>query len=217
MRLHTAFGALLAAVFLAGCGAPQYTYVTNSDDRTYARVPVSWQPIDETQLTSLIGLDPSVAAEDQGLWIQAFDAAAVPSAAHVFGPDTAEPAVLLVVQDVAQAARGQYSLDRLRDMFQPVSAAARQRTAANPAAPLSGFQLLRDEVLTPGEGLRGVHVTYQYRIGGGPFQVFDQVAYLNDDASKLYAFLARCSTTCYAERREEIDRVVSSFTVLEGR
>ena len=51
---------------------------------------------------------------------------------------------------------------------------------------------------------------------GGPFQVFDQVAYLNDDASKLYVLLARCSMTCYEEQRAEIDRVVSSFTVLEG-
>ena len=27
---------------LAGCGAPEYTYVTNSTDRTYVKVPASW-------------------------------------------------------------------------------------------------------------------------------------------------------------------------------
>lgn len=61
-----------------------------------------------------------------------------------------------------------------------------------------------------------MHVVYQYRIAGGPFQVFDKTAFLNDDASKLYVFVARCSTECYAQRQPEIDRVVSSFTVLEG-
>lgn len=216
MRFRIAFSGLAALVALTACGASEYTYVTNSDDRAYARVPAAWQPVDEAGLASAIGLDPTVPFEDQGIWIQAYDSAEEPSSAHVFGPSTPQPAVVMIVQDIPEPMRGQYSLDRLRDLFQPVSPARRQQAAANPTSPLSGFGLLRDEVLTPGDGIRGVHVTYQYRIGGEPFQVFDQVAYLNDDASKLYALVARCSTACYEERREEIDRVVSSFTVLEG-
>jgi hypothetical protein len=216
MRFRVALTGLAVLVALSACGASEYTYVTNSEDRAYARVPAAWQPVPEDALASAIGLDPNVPTTDQGLWIQAFDAAAVPSSAHVFGPEAPEPTVVMIVQDIPPPMRGQYSLDRLRDLFQPVSPARRQQLAANPMATRSGFQLMRDEVLTPGDGLRGVHVTYQYRLGRGEFQVFDQVAYINDDASKLYALVARCSTACYEERREEIDRVVSSFTVLEG-
>jgi len=76
----------------------------------------------------------------------------------------------------------------MRDLFRPVSAPARQRGAANPASPFSGFGLMSDEVLTPGDGLRGVRVVYRYRIAGGPTQVVDQIVYVNHDASKIYIF-----------------------------
>lgn len=75
---------------------------------------------------------------------------------------------------------------------------------------------MSDEVLTPGDGLRGVHIVYRYRIGGGPVQVFNQIAFLNDDASKVYIFVTRCSAECYEQRQEEIENVVSSFTVRES-
>ena len=75
----------------------------------------------------------------------------------------------------------------------------------NPASPFTGFPLVSDEVLTPGDGLRGVHSVYRYRIRGGPPQVFDQIAYTNDDASKLYMFYVRCSAECYEQRKQEID------------
>jgi hypothetical protein len=39
---RVALGLLLAATaLLTACGGPAYTYVTNSDDRTYLRVPNS--------------------------------------------------------------------------------------------------------------------------------------------------------------------------------
>lgn len=221
MRLRAGRALLLVvasavAVLTAGCGAPEFTYVTNSDDRTYLRVPAEWGAVDEGELVAALGLDPSVPIADQGIWIQGYDAEEPPSAAHLLGPHAPAPTVLVAVLDVAPTVRGQYSLDRLRDLFQPVSPAARQQIAANPMSGFSGFALMRDEVLTPGDGLRGVHVVYRYRIGGGPFQVFDKTAYLNDDASKVYMFVVRCSTECYEQRQQEIERVVSSFTVREG-
>ena len=91
-----------------------------------------------------------------------------PSADHLLGQHSAAPAVFIGVRDVPELARGQISLDLLRDLFRPVSAAAREEAAMNPASPFSGFSLMTDEVLTPGDGLRGVHVVYRYRISGGP-------------------------------------------------
>jgi hypothetical protein len=210
------FVAFLAIVLTAACGAPEYTYVTNSEDRTYVRIPATWQAIDEAELASALGLDPSVPTADQGVWIEAYDSAASPSAAHLLGPHAEAPNALVFVQDVPPQMRGRYSLDSLRDLFQPVSPSARQQSGANPNSTLTNFGLMADEVLTPVDGIRGVHVVYQYRVAGGPYQVFDKTAFVNDDASKLYVFVARCSSECYEQRQEEIDRVVSSFTVLEG-
>jgi hypothetical protein len=218
-RLPTWWGLAVVAVVLVGCGAaPEFTYVTNSSDRTYLKVPRSWQPIDGKALEGAFGLDPAFSAEDQGFWIAGYDAAATPSAAHLLGTDAAVPAVLVAVKDNPASTRGQFSLDKMRDLFFPVSSIGRQQAAADPtSSALSGFTLFTDDVLTPGAGVHGVHVVYRYSFSGGPPQMFDQTVYVNDDASKVYMFLVRCSTECYMQRQQEISTVVSSFTVREKR
>jgi hypothetical protein len=207
---------LVAVTLLSACSGPAYTYVTNSEDRTYLRIPRNWQPIDTGQLGTALGLDPTSSGRDQGFWLAAYDADATPSTSHLLGPHSAAPAVFIGVRAVPPRLRGQVSLDVMRDFFRPVSDIGRQRAANNPLSPYSGFALMNDEVLTPGNGIRGVHSVYQYRIEGGPAQVFDQTVYANDDASKLYMLYVRCSTQCYQQRQQEITNVVSSFTVREN-
>ena len=201
---------------LAGCGAPEYTYVANSADRTYVKLPRSWQPIDKKALDDAIGLDPSLSDEERGLWLEAYDADSSPSPLHLFGPSAPAPAAFVSVQQVPESVRGQFSLDKLRDLFYPVSPRAREAAELDPTSGLTDFALVSDEVLTPGKGLRGVHSVFRYRMGDGPPQMIDQTAYLNDDASKLYMFFVRCSTECYEQRQKEIGNVVSSFTVRES-
>jgi hypothetical protein len=204
-----------ALMALVGCGAPEYTYVTNSTDRTYLKVPTTWRPIDEKAMDDAIGFDPTLSEEERGLWFEGYDADVAPSPVHLFGPSAAVPAAFVGVQQVPEAARGQFSLDRLRDLFYPVSPSAQEAASLDPTGGVSDFVLVSDEVLTPGNGLRGVHSVFRYRVGDGPMQMMDQTAYLNDDASKLYMFFVRCSTECYEQRQKEIGNVVSSFTVRE--
>jgi hypothetical protein len=192
---------------VAGCGAPAYTYVKNSAEHTYVKIPASWHSIDQDDLDDAVGLDPAESASSRGLWLQGYDAADTPSSLHLFGPSSTEPAALVSVQHVPETSRG-----GLSDLFFPVSPTARQNSQ-NPQ--LSGFGLVTDDVLTPGDGIRGVHTVFRYRLAGGPPQMIDQTAYINDDASKVYVLLVRCSTTCYKDRHGEIDGVVSSFTIRE--
>ena len=199
-----------------GCGAPEYTYVTNSEDRTYLRIPSSWQPIDKNDLQGAIGMDPSADPEESGFWLAGYDADATPSATHLLGQHAQAPAAFVGVQDIPVSMQGQISLDLMRDVFWPVSAAGRQLHAQNPASPYTSFGMISDDVLIPGDGLRGVRSVFRYRILGGPTQVFDQTVYTNDDASKLYIFYVRCSSKCYERRQREINGVVSSFTVRES-
>jgi hypothetical protein len=205
---------VLALAVLAACGAPEYTYVSNSEGHTSLRIPASWTALDAKELGVAFGLDPTL-DESRGFWLAGYDADANPSTVHLMGPHAPAPAVFVGVRDVPPPAHGQISLDELRDLFHPVSPAARQRLSANPASPFSGFVLIADEVLTPAAGLRGVHSVYRYRIQGGPTQVFDQTVYVDDGASKLYMFFVRCSSECYEQRKQEIESVVTSFTVRE--
>jgi hypothetical protein len=200
---------------LAGCAGPQYTYVTNSTDHTYLKVPNSWRPIDPKAIDTALGLDSTVKDSERGLWLAGYDADTSPSPDHLFGATATAPATLIGVQDVPETARGSYSLDKLRDLFYPVSPAAQQQAATDPTSVVNDIGVMSDDVLTPGNGVRGVHTVFRYRVAGGPPQVMDQTLYLNDDASKLYLFFVRCSTECYQQRQKEITSVVSSFTVRE--
>jgi hypothetical protein len=206
--------AAAALVVLAGCGAPEYTYVTHSKEGTYLRVPASWRPIAETQLQSAHDIDPAVADAVPGLWMAGYDASEAPSAQHIFGSDATEPVAFLRVQQVPPTARGGLSLDFLRDLYFPTTAERRQQLESSSAKPpFTDFRLLTDQVLTPGNGLRGIHTVFRYRLFGGPTQVIDKTAYLNDDASVFYVLMMRCSVQCHEERRKEIEAVVSSFTI----
>jgi hypothetical protein len=213
------WGLIVVVVLLAGCGvAPEFTYVTDAGDRTYAKVPRTWQPIDQHALKGAFGLDPAFSAADQGYWLAGFDADPAPAIAHLTGVDATMPTVLMAVKTNPASAQGQFSLDKMRDLFFPVSPAGRQAAAADPSATaLSGFTLFTDQVLTPGNSVHGVHDVYRYSFAGGPPQMLDQTIYVNDDASKVYMFLVRCSTECYMQRQKEISTVVSSFTVREIR
>lgn len=206
----------LSLLVMVGCGAPDYTYVTNSTDRTYLRVPSTWQAIDSKALFEALGYDPSQDSTGKAFWLQGYDADAAPSPSHLLGQASDAPAVFVGVRDVPLSAQGSVSLDLMRDLWRPVSDSARQQEAQNPASPFSGFTLVSDEVLTPGEGLHGVHTVYRYKIMGGPSQTFDQIVYTNDDSTKIYMFYARCSAQCYEQRQKEINAVVSSFTVREN-
>jgi hypothetical protein len=212
-------GVLLCVVVPAvtGCGASEYNYVTNSADRTYFKVPSGWQEIDQRELAGRFGDGITTSTTSTpGFWMVGYDANPAPALTHMLGPHTDEPVLLARVQHVPPQARGQLSLDAMRDSFLPVSETARAQAGFDPTSTLTGFALYSDEVLTPGGGIRGVHTVFRYRIDGGPFQIFDLTGYINDDASKLYQLLVRCSASCYDQRRAEIETIVSSFTVREN-
>jgi hypothetical protein len=204
------------AVFGAasGCSAPDHTYVANTANKTYFKVPASWHEIDEKALKQpASGASPT--PESDGEWVVAYDAAQAPSVAHLVASDTPDPIVYVSVHPVPTEAGGQLSLDNLRDLALPVTAPAR-KAATSASTTFSDFHLVSDSVLTPKSGFRGVHEVFQYRVSGGPSQTFDETAYTNEDGSKVYLMLLRCSSECYQARRSELDSVVASFTVREG-
>lgn len=209
LLLVTSVGALVA------CGSPKYTYVKNSGAKTYFKVPAGWHKIDQNSLDRTLSADDPDSASAQARkkisWSIAYDAAGDPSASHLLGTAGNEPFVYASVRQLTDAERGAVSLDHLRNIFLPVTDDARQ-AAVSQGLPFGDFELLRDQELTPGGGIRGVRETYNYAVPLGGLQTFDLTAYVSDDGH-MYVLILRCTAHCYRQRAKELDSIVKSFTV----
>jgi hypothetical protein len=211
---------LVAAGALAtstGCGAPEFEYVKNSEQKTYFKVPSSWKRISQDEVNEATFGDQSSAtaqARAKLVWAVAYDADPAPAGQHVaIGYPAEKPVARAMVGPVAQEARGAISLDFLRDIGLPVTASARQQAASDPSFGYTDFELLHDEVLTPEAGLHGVREVFNYRLPTGGLQTFDQTALINNDASQFYLLQVHCSARCYSDNMDQLQTVVTSFTV----
>jgi hypothetical protein len=213
---HVGAAVLTAAAVLTGCGAPEFTYVKNSGEKTYFKVPHEWHQIGTDNLDETLGgTSPESASSQvrkQLWWSVAYDAAPDPDSDHLLTSGvTTAPIVYARVAQLTEAQQNSISLDMLRNSFLPVTEDAREAAAAS--VPLDGFELLEDDVLTPENGLHGVHVVYDYELSAGVVHTFDQTALVNNDGSKLYLLIIRCSASCYRDRSAELGEIATSFTV----
>jgi hypothetical protein len=206
---------LLLAVVSTSCGSPGYTYVKNSGNKTYFKVPAQWHKIDDAALSRMLTGDPDSATaqlQKSCVWSVAYDASRAPSVMHLTSLPTDDPVVLAMVRPLTQAEQGQVSLDALRNLGGLVTAEARQ-AAAQQGTQDDSFEWLRDQVLTPGGGLRGVREIYNASpntLSG--LLTTDRTALASDDGH-LYVLIIRCSAHCYRTRASEIDSIARSFTV----
>jgi hypothetical protein len=217
-RPATLVAALVVAVAtLASCGSPEFTYVKNSGEHTYFKVPRQWHRVDQAALDDALSPDSpdsaAAALRQQLVWSVAYDADSRPSPLHLFTGDSDQPFVYATVRRLTDQQRNAMSFDRLRDSILPVTDSARQ-SAAQAGLPLDGFELLSDTIVKPRVGIRGIHIIFNYHITSqGDLSTFDQTAYLNDDTSRMYLIMIRCSARCYRERGRELGDVATSFAV----
>ena len=200
-------GMMLLALLVTGCAAPQFTYVTNSSQHTYFKVPNDWSQITSSALNAAAKSTPQT-----GVWSVGYDGDMRPAANHVLGATDGAPFVYSVVAPVNQATTNSLSYNLLRDFFLPVTAAGRAN-AAKSGFPLTNFHLLRDTTLTLSQGVHGVRVTYDYTYPGIGTNTFDQVALTNADDTEVYLLLVHCLASCYSKHLSQIDTVMNSFTV----
>ncbi|MCW2938255.1 MAG: hypothetical protein JWN00_1240 [Actinomycetia bacterium] len=197
----------------AACGAPQYTYVKNSDSKTYFRIPAQWHRFDDTVLSNVLygNTDSATAQLERKLvWTVAYDAARTPSIDHLTTPASDDPIIIASVQPLTAADQGKVSLDALRNLGYMVTPDARQAQAQAGTTDTS-FEWLKDQVLTPGNGLRGVREIYNASPGGNLLTT-DRTVIASDDGH-LYLLIIRCSAHCYRTHASELDDIARSFTV----
>jgi hypothetical protein len=99
----------------------------------------------------------------------------------------------------------------MRDLWLPVTSATRQTDASQGFAG-TNFTQMRDQMISGKQGVHGVRETFKYTFGGVT-DTFDEVVLTNADQTVLYTLQVHCSDTCYTQNQNEINTVMSSFTV----
>jgi hypothetical protein len=199
--------ALLLGVTVTGCGAPQYTYVANSSQSTYFKVPYGWHQINAGALSK--AMEAVLGSAGSG-WQVAYQAGSKPNANDFLSFGADQPFVFAEIGALNSTASQSLSYDALRDFFLPVSSTARGDEPAG--FPLTGFKQIRDEVLTPGLGVHGVRETFDYTYEGST-DTFDEIALTNAEDTSVYFMVLHCTTSCYSADQTEINDVMSSFTI----
>jgi len=198
--------AILLGVTLSGCAAPQYTYVANSSESTYFKVPENWHQIGPSALNHAMQEDLGGSAG----WSVAYEAGGDPTANDFLSFGDAHPFVFAEIGTLSSTASQALSYDSLKDFLLPVTSTARQSVPQG--YPLTNFTQIRDQVLTLGQGVHGVRETFSYTLSGST-DTFDQVALTNADQTTVYFLLLHCTASCYNSDQTEINQVMSSFTV----
>jgi hypothetical protein len=205
--------AVLLGVTLAGCAAPQFTYVANSSSgantSTYFKVPYGWHKISDSALSS--ALKTATGGSGAG-WTTAYEAGHKPTANDFLAFGTAQPFVFAEVGQLNSTASNELSYDTLRDFFLPVTSTARTN-ASTQGFPLTGFKQIRDQTLSLSQGVHGVRETFDYTYTGNVTDTFDEVALTNADQTVVYLLVLHCTTSCYSSDQSEINDVMSSFTI----
>jgi len=153
-RLIVVAAAIVSALALiSGCGGAQYTYVANSDEKTYFKIPSGWHEIDQTVIDNYFTPENPDSAggqlRKQLRWSAAYDADDDPTPTHMTTAVSSDAPVLYVtVRHLTASEQSVVSYDYLRDSFTYVSLNAR-RQAATAGYDLSSFELLYDELLPP--------------------------------------------------------------------
>ncbi len=180
--------ALLLGVTVTGCGAPQYTYVANSSQSTYFKVPHGWHQINGNALQH--AMEEVLGSAGAG-WQVAYEAGTQPNANDFLSFGADQPFVFAEIGTLSSTASQELSYDSLRDFFLPVTSTARQSEPTG--FPLTDFKQIRDEVLTPGLGVHGVRETFDYTYQGST-DTFDEIALTNAEQTVVYFLMLHCTT-----------------------
>jgi hypothetical protein len=197
---------IIVGLTVAGCLSPDYTYVADSSDKAYFKVPPSWREVSPSSLQQVQGQS----SQGTYLWSRAYDDSASPSVRDVFS-SSLKPVVYASVLGLSASQASDVSFNSMRDLLLPVTPTARNAASAAHVT-LTGFQLLSDQMITDSHHDRGIREIFDYNLGMTP-ETFDLTVITNSDTTKLFFLLVHCQTASFAANYPQIEKVVGSFTV----
>jgi hypothetical protein len=200
-----------ALVFAASCGGSGFQYVQKSDDSasTFFKIPDQWTLInvDSDRLPRNRPLPEGARAPD--IWQVVFDGDPKPTVDHLRRQLAGHPIGIAESIPVPIEARDTVSLSTLRSLA--------LQGAGDPVRLFQqgqeGLEVVRDEPITTGEGLRGNRVVFNLARDGGRFDTFDQVALHDQKTERVYRLLITCSSRCYTANQDLIGEIVDSWTI----
>jgi hypothetical protein len=152
--------ALIIAVVgsLVACSSP-YTYVENTEDNMFFKVPKEWRLFDEDEIfaDNITSLSPQQeAATRRANWLIGFDAHPRPSIRHLLG-NTKFPTGFARVSPLPDEARDVFSFAALRNVIFPIDDTLSQDPQA--------VEILEIQDLVLKDGFRGSRIIFNIRRG----------------------------------------------------
>ncbi len=204
--------ALTGVLGLAACGSSKYTYVANTTDKTFMRVPKEWKVLEVPGATEKGATTPPP-------WQRVFDGSAEPALTHIDQDSPAEPAGRLTVFYVSASTADTLSPEDLRAAVSPLK--ADPLTLSDSSSKTNG-EVKDFKIDTRDGGLKGSHVVYEIESGSG-MVTFDQTTLLDPQQYpnpltgagmfKVYVLSVHCNSECYEKNKVKIADVVNSWTV----
>ena len=201
-----------AAAALAACGGGRYTYVANSADRTFVRVPKEWAVLEVPAAATKSATTPEP-------WQRAFDASPEPALTNVEQDSPTQVAGRLTVFYVNATTADGLSAEDLRAAVSPMQAdpLTLGQDGTTQKGTVKGF---KSDVRAG--GLKGSHVVYEIE-GSSGLVTFDQTSLMDPkpyanpltgaSMFKVYVLSIHCNSACYEENKVKIADVVNSWTV----
>jgi hypothetical protein len=181
----------------------------------------------EAQVNEQLGRPQSV--DDMRLnaalnWRMGFDSSAEPSPINVVVAYSDQLVVDARVRALLPDERQNVDIDHLRNLTIPVDQLAAQQQEADKGKPpqLSinkDFEVrVNQEIARPG-GFHGLQTIVNVRAPDPDNRVFvfNQLALLDANNTKLYVLSIHCETICYAQNQRTVQKIVDSFTVVKEK
>ena len=204
---------LIALLVLTSCSASQQ-YAGSKADGAFFTVPNGWFEISTEELNKEESKTSDQDALDRLSMVTyqvGFSAVEKVTPKQVFLLEPTEhPVIFARFRDLFPEERDSISFNSLRNIILPVTELL-DGTLNNDR----NFQLIDDQEVVE-KGARGVNLVYSFDFEGVN-ETINQTALFSNDQSKIYVFIARCTTECYNKNSAVIQKIVDSFTVRGGR
>jgi hypothetical protein len=220
---------------LSGCGGgSRYRYVKSADSSAYFKVPAKWKAFNTVDLVQAeaavqqqLGKPQSV--DDMRInaalnWRMGFDSAATPSPVNVVVAYNDDLIVDVRVRQLTPEERATISEEQLRNLTINLDELQKQQDEADKGKPLDltinkDFYLRVNQPIKQAGGFHGLQTIADVRAPDPDNRVFvfNQVAYLDKENTKLYMLNIRCETICYENNRSTVTEIVKSFTLLDKK
>jgi hypothetical protein len=209
-RVLGAVSGAAAVLALGSCGENKFSYVDNSAENTYIRVPNEWKVF----TVEGGGVRPEAFPDSvESVWHIAFDASQKPSLDNTAAIDALPPSS--VDEPV-----GQLQIFDVTGSFNQELSLTTARSTALGIDPLGVPDEIKDLVeivsYTPlsQDGMQGSRVVYNLHNEGEPWQTVDATTLFDQSRNRFYVLRIGCTSECFRDNQDDISEIATSWKVV---